>query len=292
MKINAKLYRTSDYPTYYKNLEFIFDKGIIRCNESDNLDSMYYIGRLDWGNKLVVNSDYITKVGGLETDYTLNSGANGWVLYYDKNTDVPVICYSNVANKSFSHSNGDTMVSNFYNIPLVNYIGKLFNEAENGGIVAGTIVADSEASGGYTVQGTGDVLNFAIFDTRSITSGKEVPIGQYKVIFRVKANTTSVNDSIGIYIWGINSDGTLGTKYTSQIIYASDIGTSYNYFILDWDYSDANTYGYKIGVGGNTNVDGTLFNVDYAMIVPVSEIENLQKRVFVNNNQKLSVIPK
>ena len=47
-----------------------------------------------------------------------------------------------------------------------------------------------------------------------------------------------------------------------------------------------------LGVYGGTNVDGTTIEIDYAMIVPVSEIENLQKRVLVNNNQKLSVIPK
>jgi len=114
MKINAKLYRNSNYPIYYKNLEFIFENGYIRCNESDVLDVVYYNGYPCLSNLIInVNSDYVVKTQGYETDNALNSGSNGWVMTYWKNTNIPVICYSGGANLEFSGSNGDPMVNNF-----------------------------------------------------------------------------------------------------------------------------------------------------------------------------------
>jgi len=285
MIINAAFSRSwTDNIKAYKTLEFTFENGYIRCSsEADSLESIYYISPVLSRNNIVINSDYIIKLGGKETDYTINSGSKGWILYYSKTTNIPVICYSSGANLGFSRSNGDTMVNNFYNIPLVNYIGKLFNEAENGTIIGGTSTEDADASGGYAVQGDGATLSVDIINTQTMPAFK-LPAGDYTVIYRLKASSTSLNDSINITVKNL----TTATNIDTVTKTASDIGTTYSYHTLSMiGYNGTDDYSIVVDTGAN--VDASLFSVDYVVIVPTSEITELQKRVFVNNNQRLTV---
>ena len=49
-------------------------------------------------NVININSDYIVKTGGVETDYTLTTGSNGYVMEYNKDTNIPIFLYSFVCS--------------------------------------------------------------------------------------------------------------------------------------------------------------------------------------------------
>ena len=44
-----------------------------------------------------------------------------------------------------------------------------------------------------------------------------------------------------------------------------------------------------ITIKPNSNIDGTIFEIDYILLRPLSLINEIKKRVYINNNQKLVV---
>lgn len=274
-----------DSNNVWNDMKIVLDNGVIYTVGNQTISKIVPSeSNLSVDGYIYVNSDNVVRTSGHETDYTLSSGSKGWILRIGKSVGEVCVLFSDNANLSYSDSSGNIDVDGKWkHYYLVNYVGKLFIEAESGVINGGTSVEDADASGGYVVQGDGSTLNVEIINTQTKPEFK-LPAGDYVVIYRLKASSTSANDTINLVVKNL----TTGTDIVTVTKTAADIGTEYSYQLLSVSgYNGTDDCSIVVSPGANT--DGTLFSVDYVVIVPISEIGDLQKRVFVSNNQKLVV---
>ncbi|MBA2858292.1 hypothetical protein HNP93_000993 [Methanococcus maripaludis] len=169
----------------------------------------------------IINSDMVCKTQLKETSYSLNTGANGWVLMQGSG-NMPIVNFSKTPNVPYlgSSSNGYylTGITPLFT-PLVGFKGILSNEAVDSMIMSGTVTADASACSGYSVVGKGNALNVALFQQGISPIDWDIPEGDYVAIVRIMSNNTSTNDIVTLKIndYGIEDDYEVIDFYNTPI---------------------------------------------------------------------------
>jgi len=242
-------------------------------------------------NVIYINSSGIILVGGKPdptSEYGYNTGADGFAISIDLTSGIVAAYFTVYEGQPIIKSDGYP-IGAIYEIPLVKYSDILFNDASDGLITRGTVVADSDAHGNTSIQGTADPtsgLLVEVFSNNTNITPENWALldGDYLVSVRIKASAAAATDIITLEVL---EDG---ISLVSVNKTAAEITTNYTSVSLPFSYDSSKTY--DIRIIGNTNTADTLFNLDCGAIIPHGDLEELQKEVLVNNNQKLSVIPR
>uniref|UniRef100_A9A7F6 Uncharacterized protein n=1 Tax=Methanococcus maripaludis (strain C6 / ATCC BAA-1332) TaxID=444158 RepID=A9A7F6_METM6 len=288
LKFSGKVAPTGGTPIKYINIAMRMNNGFFSVIGPEGSPAYYTFNpSFVYGRTPAVNSDIACKSGVVESSGAFTLGSGGWAMYIGSDR-YPFVSFGN-ANSSLCSSFGHAYAGKDKQVTvLTNYIDKLYFKAVDSIILEGTVVEDTNALSAYAVEGTSASYDIRFIDTRE-TPELKLPAGDYVYIVRVKASSTSENDKLLYHIYKI-VDGSPTEQLAGVALFANLVGTEYSYHYFEYTYNGTDDF--LLRACDSANVDNTVFDVDYALIVPKSYIEQLQKYAYCNNDQRLILVPK